>query len=202
MGKDDRPEGILILRNKMKIDAKILYGHDNGGYFLESAPEGVLCPQCGTCLDYAYAPDTLWSDERLKKYDVSYTYDSRMIVSEKFIDVNNMHGNSDLFIKALNTSPVLYYIYLNRIIQFDFEKRKTAFEKPCSKCGGFESVTGATPAYLKGGGLPGRGFFRTDLAFGSGRGKFPLIIVDSETARSFKTQRITGFVLKPVVFEE
>jgi hypothetical protein len=186
----------------MKIDAKILYGHDNGRYFLESAPEGVLCPQCGTCLDYTYSPDILWGDEPLKKYDVSYTYDSRMVVSERFIDINNLHGNPDVFIKSLNTSPILYYIIPNRIIQFDFEKRKTAFERSCGKCGGFESVTGATPAYLKGGGLPSRGFFRTDLAFGSGRNKFPLIIVDNDTALSFEAQKITGFVLKPVIFEE
>ena len=61
-------------------------------------------------------------------------------------------------------------------------------------------MTGATPAYLKGASLPGRGFFRTDLAFGSNRAKFPLIIVDDQTAKTIAQARLRGRDMSPVIF--
>jgi hypothetical protein len=186
----------------MSIKAKVLGGNDNGGLFLEGAPEGVVCPQCGTCLDYTYAPETLWSPGPLKNYDVTATYDLRLVVSENFVKIFKLDGASrDVLFKVFRNVPKMYYILPNRILKCDPAKRNTRFERPCPICGSFESIIGATPAFLRGTDLPEKGFFRTDLAFGSGRRKFPLIIVDEETARSFKARRVTGFALQPAIFE-
>jgi len=52
----------------------------------------------------------------------------------------------------------------------------------CKSCEQFESIIGATPAYLKGLSSLDKGFYRTDIEFGSSSEKSPLIIVDDGTS--------------------
>ena len=151
------------------IAASVLYGHDNNTFFFDNPPDGVCCTQCGTCLDYAYVPKKL-SYGPLRRYDVSYTYDGRLILSARAVDKLGLRDRpEEIRLVELDHNPRVYYALPTRVIAFDSVARRTSFEKPCAGCGGFESVVGATPAYLKGNGLPGRGFFRTDLAFASRR---------------------------------
>lgn len=43
-----------------------------------------------------------------------------------------------------------------------------------------------------------KGFYRTDLLFGSGNSKHPLIIVDRETQVKLKREKMKGIYLEPV----
>jgi hypothetical protein len=183
------------------IGAYELSAQDNNTFFFEDPlPDGVCCPQCGSCLDYAYAPSKL-SYGPLRRYDVSYTYDGRLILSARAVDKLGLRDRpEEIYLVELEHDPSVYYALPTRVIAFDSVARQTRFEEPCTRCGGFLSVVGATPAYLKGKGLPGRGFFRTDLAFASGREKNPLVLVDEETAKTISRARLSGRVLGRAIF--
>ncbi|MCA3009916.1 MAG: hypothetical protein INH34_16205 [Phycisphaerales bacterium] len=63
-------------------------------------------------------------------------------------------------------------------VAFDPVRRKTRFEKKCALCGNFESIVGATPAFiLESEKVEEMGMYCTDLCFGSGREKSPLFVV-------------------------
>lgn len=79
------------------------------------------------------------------------------------------------------------------VVEFNAEARKTQFEKRCPDCGTYEEVAGATPAFLKAGAVvPANGFARTDLEFGSGDEKMPLVLCGDEAAHVLKGQRLRG----------
>jgi hypothetical protein len=183
------------------IGASVLSAQDNNTFFFEDPlPDGVCCPQCGTCLDYAYAPRKL-SYGPLRRYDVSYTYDGRLILSARAVDKLGLRDRpEEIHLVELEHNPSVYYAMPTRVIAFDPAARQTRFEEPCACCDSFESVVGATPAYLKGNGLPGRGFFRTDLAFASGREKTPLVLMDDETAKTISQARLSGRVMLRAIF--
>jgi hypothetical protein len=60
-------------------------------------------------------------------------------------------------------------------------------------------VIGATPVYLRSGAQIGeREFVRTDLEFGSGDGKGPILLCGEAAAKSLRTANISGIELIPV----
>lgn len=72
---------------------------------------------------------------------------------------------------------VLYYMMPEEILAFDAVRRKVSFEGPCPLCGGYESITGAYPVFLKSPQPMGPGFYRSDIPFASGKAKHPLLTV-------------------------
>ena len=71
----------------------------------------------------------------------------------------------------------------------------------CSVCGQYESVVGATPVYVRNvrGPISG-GVYRTDLEFGSGREKEPLVIMGLATYPLLMKEKLKGleFELRPI----
>jgi hypothetical protein len=137
-----------------------------------------------------------------KKYDIGSSYDGRDIVSTQFKSFceDNYPGEVDFF--PITTSRDFYFMKPNRVLNFDAEKRKTQFLKPCSSCGNFESITGATPGVLKNIHEPIQlGFYRTDVAFGSGRGKSPFIIIGLKTKEQIKQKKFTNPSVNPIYDE-
>ena len=155
-----------------------LLAQDNGAHFFDDVAEGVLCPNCGTCLDYSWHPVELCFSKKTATKDVSYTYDNRLIVSRKFKDfcINQQYPG----------------------IPFDNERRKTRFIGKCELCGGYESIVGAYPTFLRCTAEIDDGIFRSDLAFASGKEKFPVIIVGPETLRKMKAAKLTGLEFKKI----
>jgi hypothetical protein len=157
--------------------------------FFENAPEGVRCPKCKTPLRYDYIPNNI-EVPRGRKDDVVATYDLVDLYSERFVDfVEGILSPAPLF-RQVSENPNYFYYVPERVVPFDAEKRQVRFETPCNLCGGYMSIAGAAPAPLKINALPGKGFFRTDLSFGSR--KWPLTIVDPELKKALEKQKFKG----------
>lgn len=134
-----------------------------------------------------------------RKYDVSITYDGVVIVSEMFKSVYAANNLSGLEFRQLPDDTPFFAIHATRAVEFDAERRKTRFIKPCQECGRHESVVGATPVFLKSGSeVDEREFVRTDLEFGSGDEKHPLLICGKAAAKAIRDAKLKGLDLKPI----
>jgi len=170
---------------------------NDGEFFDGKQPSRVLCPNCETCLDYNYVPTAI-DVHQSKRYDVSYTIDLRILFSERFVAFcrNALHVD-DVFTLVKGRNIDLFYMFPSRILEFDVVRRKTRFEGPCAVCGGFASIVGAHPAYLKSTKIIASGFFRSDIAFASGKRKFPLFFVSIEWKEILSSEKFRG-----IEFEE
>lgn len=159
----------------------------------------ILCAKCGTCADYRYAPARI-EVHPSRKYDVSYTHDLRKLFSERFVSFcrDVLHAGED-FKMVKSDSMDFFYMYPSRVLEFDVERRKTRFENPCDVCGGYESIVGARPAFLRSKDLIGPGFFRSDIAFASGKSKFPLFFVSTEWKKLLEGQKFRGIEFEEVI---
>lgn len=119
---------------------------------------------------------------RRKSYEVSYTYDGQLIVSERFkAFCENNHMEGTVF-TLVNAGRGLYRLTSNRIVEFNSDRRGTRFIDFCDVCGEYAEVIGANPPFLKNIHTPLKeGFYKSDLEFGSFKAKSPLIIVSVET---------------------
>jgi hypothetical protein len=81
-------------------------------------------------------------------------------------------------------------------VEFDAASRKTRFGHRCPKCSEYDSVTGATPVFLKAQVPPGS-VVRTDLEFGSDDEKAPLILAGNDAAAALSDLGLSGCKLVP-----
>jgi ribosomal protein S14 len=134
-----------------------------------------------------------------RKYDLSITYDGILISSELFKSVYTVSNLSGLEFRQLPDDTQFFAIHATRAIEFDAERRKTRFINPCQSCGRYESVVGATPVFLKAGSeVDEREFVRTDLEFGSGDEKHPLLICGKAAAKAICDAKLKGLDLIPI----
>lgn len=148
------------------------------------------CPQCGYRLEFQLTnPGYV-----LKKSnrDLSATYEGQLIVSSAFRNHCLSESYPGLEFIDFKNDPKHFHLIVNRQVKFDAKRRKTRFEKPCSKCGNYESVVGATPCYLVQNESLGSGFYRTDLFFGSGHRKSPIALVGAETKMKLEKAGLKG----------
>jgi len=173
-----------------------LTGHDNDSYFFESAPGNVFCQQCGSCVDKSYLPDNMTIR---RKYDIGSSYDGRDIVSARFKEFCDEHYPGEAAFYQVTRDADFFYMVPKLILAFDAEKRRTRFLEFCPACGNYKSICGATPGVLKNQAEPiERGFFRTDLEFGSGREKSPVIIIGLKTKQQITEKRFGKPSFNPV----
>ena len=149
-----------------------LSGHDNDTWAYKW-PGAPRCQACG----YVTNRDTIDPALRVKRrrLDVSSTYDNVLLVSRRLAEA--CLDEWEVGLVPLTADPEFLALRPPRIVPFDAERRGTRFENKCSLCGRYESVVGAKPGFLRISALPTPdGFFRTDLEFGSGDEKSPLIV--------------------------
>jgi hypothetical protein len=90
-----------------------------------------------------------------------------------------------------------FHFMVENIVKFDAVKRGTVFERVCNVCKNYQSVVGATPSYLLQSRPLSDGFYRTDLLFGSGDRKSPIILVGSETKAKLESAKLKGLTFSP-----
>lgn len=140
---------------------------------------------------------------RKRKFDISCTYDGLDVVSQRFIDTYEQASLVGLVFRQLPDDPAFFAIQAKRIVQYDSDRRKTKFAKQCPVCGKYESVTGATPVFLK----PKQTiddleFVRTDIEFGSDDEKSPLILCGKQAGKALSQARIKGLELVPIANDQ
>lgn len=198
----------------------LIYGQDNDSYAFLDYPELTsfqrihqsilpdmsgtsiaLLPRCKACGELLEKWSEPLNGLKLRKriYDMSSTYDGIRIVSERFRAVYSEAALSGLEFRELPNDPGFYAIRPTRAVEFDVERRKTRFLKPCPNCGRFESVVGATPVCLKPGvEIAPNEFVRTDVEFASGDGKHPLILCGDHAAGVLLGAKLKGVDLTEI----
>jgi hypothetical protein len=129
--------------------------------------------------------------------DGSSTYDSYFIVTDRFKEFCLNEGYPGLEFREFDNDKSHFNFIVKRIVKFDAIRRDTTFEKLCSACKHYESVVGATASYLLRSKPLRDGFYRTDLLFGSGDTKSPVIIVASETKAKLEKAKLKGLTFAP-----
>jgi hypothetical protein len=170
----------------------VISGPDNKSFMLDDALDYPRCPVCGWLTD----PD--WVNAgfaiTLDVWDVSFTYENYCLVSERFREIAPDGGQY----VPLPRSPGFYVLQSSEVREFDSERRGTRFENRCSACDRWAAVAGAAPAFLRDPTpLPDR-IIRTDIEFGSGNEKHPLLLVGVELGQRLRDNRLAGLDLKPV----
>lgn len=166
-----------------------IYAKDNGHYFYEDAPESLFCSKCDSFIGDDYFPEKL-AVRKLKK-DFSYTYDGRMLLSELAVNFFKELKIENITFQLVNKTPKVYIPILSEVIKFDIEKSKTRFENLCDLCGNYESIVRYAPNSLFQYEKKLKchyGIFKTNISFGSGKGKSPVIIAGSKLAGLLKNK--------------
>ena len=174
----------------------VAYGQDNQSLMYYKADCLRTCSECGYKIDFEYVnPET-----RIKKriYDFSYTLDKCCIASaklKKFCEEDNYRNIAFL---QLPKDPDFYLFITKEKVSFDFQKAKTVFNKYCHTCKMYNEIGGAAP-FLKNLNEPLKdGFFRSDILFGSGNERSPLIFVGEDTYKKIKRDKLKGFVFERI----
>lgn len=174
----------------------LVYGQDNQSLMYYKAEGLRTCLECGYKIDFEYVNPKLRIKKRI--YDFSYTFDKCCIVSakfKKFCEENNYHN---IVFFQLPQDPDFYFFIAEEKLSFDFQKAKTVFNKYCNTCKMYNEIGGATP-FLKNLNEPLKdGFFRSDLLFGSGNERSPLIFVGVDTYEKIIRAKLKGFVFERI----
>lgn len=152
-----------------------------------------VCPECHyrTNFDFVNQDFTI----KRKTYDLSATYDGYYIASLKFKEAIHREGITGITFVAIRKEFEYFVMFVSNVVSFDTEKRKSRAEKYCSACGNYESFVGATPAFLKE--SPRFDLSRTDVAFGSGNAKHPLLIASESFVSLVKREKLKGLHFEP-----
>lgn len=172
------------------VIAKILIAPDEDkDMYKGDAP--YTCPVCHSPLKYEMNPNYIASN---KRSSVRFTYDGYCIVSQEFKDFCTLNKYPQLVFKEFPKSPGTYCFFPLDIFPLDPIRRNVEFVKPCTSCGGYEGVYGATPSYkAKDFVLPSNDFIcRSDIAFGEKRKRAPLVIVGVGTELKMKKFGLKG----------
>ncbi len=182
-----------VLTNHQQVYQKLI--PDMSG---ASKQEIHRCDTCGGLVSKWDEP-LLSLKIKKRKYDISITYDGVLVVSDKFKSVCEANHISGLKFRPLQSEDRFFAAYAVRSVEFDSNRRKTRFLKLCTQCGNYESVIGATPVFL----IPGtkvgdNEFVRTNLEFGSGDGKSPVLICGETAAMALNCGHLKGLNLVPI----
>jgi hypothetical protein len=174
-----------------------LLAPDNDLYFFRGRLDVTRCVSCGELtkkweedLSSVPIPDR-------GSYDVSYSYDGVLVVSTRFREVVELEGIAGVEFRPLQAG--LFSAASVTVVPFDAKARETRFENRCPNCRRYESVVGATPVFLMPGAVvPDDGVVRTDLEFGSGDEKTPVLLCGDEAAKRLRGHKLRGLTLETV----
>ena len=174
-----------------------LSGQDNDSTMFDGVSPNATCPKCGCLLDFEVINPLF--DLKVRKFDFSYTYDGHCIVSEKFKRFCDNSGYNNLCFRGFAKTPAFYDFTIRRVVEFDWESRKTRRERYCDLCKRYESVAGADPVFLRNDDCClDDEFYGTDIFFGSGNQKHRLIIIGPGVYEALNDQSFCGIHYKPI----
>lgn len=160
--------------------AYFLDARDNDAYFLGEAPENFFCNRCGCCIDYEYHPQNFYTK---RKYDLSYTYDRRLVASARFKDYLLTQDSTINFI-PLNITNEFFLVSPANLINFSALQK----EGYCFTCNQYYSQVAPVPDFYQDTRKNvAKGIYFTNVNFGSGKSLFPSIVLGVETAQKISS---------------
>jgi hypothetical protein len=176
------------------LTAKDNYSHFWGDRFDKSFP---ICPECGFINNFEYLSPTF--KLKVKKYDLSATYDCRYIASQAFADFCVGGAYSGIELVPLPNDSGFYWFQITNIVQFDVQRASLTYDRRCSTCNRYYDITPAYPIYLKEGRLPSSdGFFATDQHFAYGNSQSPAFIIGIDTYNKMSAARLKGIEITAI----
>jgi len=188
----------------------VLFGHHNNTYMFEPGePALPKCLGCGYRVDFfphnpnyvfkkTFKPVSMEDVIISKKTTaLSATYDGQWIVSKEFKKFCLQQGYKGLKFERFPEDTEHFQLIILPQVKFDVVRRETRFLNRCHVCGNYAEVIGATPAFLQVSEPLADGFYSSDLLFGSGDGKHPLIIVGMETKAKLTAAKFKGLDFEP-----
>ncbi|EMK3356945.1 hypothetical protein V8063_004815 [Vibrio parahaemolyticus] len=179
----------------------VIYINDNDSFMCSSADEvlGGLedLPVCESCL---YRTDLEYINKkfklRRKAYDLSSTYDGYYIASLKFKELIEREKIKGVELHPLDNEPEYFALFVRNVVKFDTHKRGCKSENFCLKCGSYESFVGSSPTFIKEP-LP-NDLCRSDVVFGSGNEKSPLLLASQHFLDLVKREKLKGISFEQV----
>lgn len=175
----------------MIIGYRILGADNNSHMYDEDEAKYKKCVKCGFVTDFEYVNPILKIKRRVN--DFSYTYDGRAIASLKFKEFCTRKNLKGIRFLELPSDKEFFYMLVDNIVEFDYEKRKTRFEEFCNECKLYRAVAGANPVILKNVEKElDSGIYATNISFGSGNELHSLIIVSNDIYKEMKIEKFRG----------
>lgn len=177
------------------VVAKIIFDADNNTFMHKVYPN--LCPKCGYSTKIEINE---FFRLNKRKYDVSATWDSFPIVSQRFKDFCEVEGFENIKFLSFRIEPDFYSYTINKIFSLDYVRRNVVFNKFCDVCNRYEEIIGATPSFIEQGFvIQENSFYRSEFEFGGFNRKFPLTIVSLDVAEKLKKQKFRGLYFEDVL---
>lgn len=175
----------------------ILNCNDNDTSAFEDRDDVHRCKRCGLLT-------AKWKESleglkihKLRKADISCTYDGIDVVSHRFKEVCEKNRLTGVIFLPLPQDPAFFRIDSTCIVKFNPKPAETRFENLCPVCGQYESIVGTSPTTLKRGSVvPDRGFTKTDLEFASNDEKSPLLLCGVSAGEILKKSKLRGLELE------
>jgi hypothetical protein len=174
---------------------------DNDSSYYGLGEDVPACQACGLVakLDWLNPAFEL----KRTKYDVSYTYDSALIVSERFVRFAHAYAGARFL--GLPSAPGFALFVVDPVVPLDRNRSVRAEQAACSACGRFREIAGPGPLLQQTTVLP-RGFSRSDVAFGSAHldrpdraiAQSPRLLVDPELGEALAAHGFRGLRLEPI----
>ncbi len=160
-------------------------------------PDAPHCRQCGSLLDFGYAS----RKARLRgKWDIAWA-NTRIVASERFREFCLGCGTPETDFRLVNKLHKLYEVWPRQIVEVDRDRSKPEFSEFCISCGNFGCYLLGDGLYLSGTGEPLKpGFYRTDLVYGCGMDKTPLIIAAPETTAQLRAAKFRLLRFRPIPY--
>jgi len=182
----------------MKVLGFSLSGPDNDSYMNSDQYEINICK----CLDFVKNRQLHLNPNfkvTKKFYDISFTYDSYLIVSDRFKQfcVDNKYSGVSFF--EIPNYKTKFLMLVSNVVKFDADRRETTFIEFNSDCNEYNEVVGATPVCLLDNSILADGFYRTDIEFGRSYAKGAIILVGLETGTKLKEQKFKGLYLEKIL---
>jgi len=167
----------------------------NDSKYYDYVGSARFCTECDSILNTN--DKAVNFNPKILGFDISYSNDGVLVFSERFVSTCEKEGFLNISFESINDDLKLSIAKISSIVTFDVEKRETRFENKCSKCDNFKSVIGATPIFISDSiDEKELSFHITDVKFGDGRAKHPLIVVNEVTKKKLSSFKLKGLRFK------
>jgi hypothetical protein len=134
-----------------------------------------------------------------RKIDIGSTHDGFTIVSQRFKSLCEQHNFKGLEFRQLPADADFYLFKVHNVLEFDAVARKTKYIKVSKEFNGYAEIIGATPVCLKNKQpIPEGTIYRTDIFFGTGVRKSPVLMVGIETKKLVESWKLKGIYFNQI----
>jgi hypothetical protein len=171
--------------------------NDNDEFFLEDEEKLPKEWRYKNTYEYDQLPASL--KMKKKKIDIGSTYDGFTIVSERFKSLCEQNKFKGLQFIQLPNNSNFYLFRVDNVLEFDTVARRTEYIKFSKEFNAYVEIIGATPVCLKNKQpVPEGTIYRTDIFFGTGVRKSPVLMTGIKTKELLCSWKLKGIYFNQI----